>query len=341
MKLLLLTLLIFVTGCQTISSIFTTDLPTLAQDLKPNICQVLVQAEEETVQNSILDFILGDQVKEESTRFAPSQMGTCFVVNYGGDKQILTNSHVVTANDPDIRIRFEHSLVTYKVDIVAQSEVTDIALLTPTTTEGEQKIDELPGLLWRDSDTVQTGEQVFAIGHPFGMEFSITTGVVSRVNFIRPDSNQLLIQTDAAINQGNSGGPLFDDDGNVIGINTFILSKNNTGSIGIGFSVVANQVKRHLEQLLTVGHIERALMGIMYVENYDAGRIEIIDLVKAGSASIAGVKVGDLMLSIDGHNINTTRDLLYIMNNIHPGDYIKIDVLRDESIHQYNIKTTS
>ena len=185
-------------------------------------------------------------------------LGSGFVISEDG--YIVTNNHVVE-NATDITATFTDGLKLEAV-LIATDKETDLALLK---VEPEKR---LPALSFGDSDSAKVGNWVMAIGNPYGLGGTVTAGIVSARGRMLGGRYDNFIQTDASINRGNSGGPLFDLDGNVIGVNTAIISPSG-GSIGIGFAIPSNLVKNIIDQLQTNGEIERAWLGVRIQEVSD------------------------------------------------------------------------
>ncbi len=266
---------------------------------------------------------------------APMQMqpnlsqGSGFVIDQGG--LILTNNHVVQ-NADDVQVRFQDGK-EYRAKVVGTDRDADLALL---------KVDakDLPCLQFADSDDVQVGDWVLAIGDPFGLQASVTAGIISAKgrDHVGIEDYENFIQTDAAINPGNSGGPLLDLDGKVVGVNTAILSRSG-GSMGIGFAIPANLARDIGTQLRTAGHVERGQLGVV-VQNLTPELADSMKLadhsgalvadVRAGTAAAAaGLRAGDLITALDGKAVATSSALRNRVAALRPGTEIKLDVLRD------------
>ncbi len=254
---------------------------------------------------------------------APSEAtGSGFVIDEDG--LILTNAHVVAAAT-DIRITFSgaHTVVAKPL---GKDLDTDLALLRVDPDGLDLKPLELG-----DSGTVQVGDPTVAIGNPFGLERTLTTGVVSALQrrLTAPSGFTIdnVIQTDAALNPGNSGGPLLDASGRVIGINSQIATgggDSSGGSIGIGFAVPVNTAKGVITQLEEEGHVERAYLGIQGTTG-DGG--VLVERVQPGSpAAAAGLHDADLLSSLDGRSVRTMADVSAILERHRPGDEVAVEV---------------
>ncbi len=261
-----------------------------------------------------------------------SALGSGFVISEDG--YIVTTNHVIEGAD-EIEIEFfpgkgqPQGLLPAKV--IGTDPNTDIALL---------KV-EAPGPLkfvkFGDSDTARVGDWVVAMGNPLGQGFSLSAGIVSARNRELSGSYDDYIQTDAAINRGNSGGPLFNMDGDVVGVNTAILSPNG-GSIGIGFSMASNVVVKVVEQLKEYGETRRGWLGVK-IQDVDGDLAEAIGLEKArgalvtdvpeGPAKDAGVLAGDVIVSFDGVDVQDTRALVRQVGNAEVGKTVRVVVYRE------------
>lgn len=254
-------------------------------------------------------------------------LGSGFVISEDG--YVVTNNHVIERAD-EIIVEF-FSGKTLKAELVGTDPKTDIALLK---VEAEEP---LPHVSFGDSDTARVGDWVVAMGNPLGQGFSLSAGIVSARNRALSGTYDDYIQTDAAINRGNSGGPLFDMAGNVIGVNTAILSPDG-GSIGIGFSMASNVVSRVVDQLRQYGETRRGWLGVR-IQDVTADVAEAIGLDKVagalvtdvpeGPAAEAGIAAGDVILSFDGREVSDTRQLVRIVGNSEVGKTVRLVVFRD------------
>ena len=254
-------------------------------------------------------------------------LGSGFVIS--GDGYIVTNNHVIDGAD-EIMIEF-FSGDQLPAVLVGTDPNTDIAVL---------KVDAkgLPHVLFGDSDTARVGDWVLAVGNPLGQGFSVSAGIVSARNRELSGTYDDYIQTDAAINRGNSGGPLFNLDGQVIGVNTAILSPNG-GSIGIGFSMASNVVSKVVDQLKEFGETRRGWLGVRIqdvtpdmvdaIDGLDSARGALVSEVPAGPAADAGMLAGDVILRFDGHEVSDTRELVRMVGNAPVGKAVAVEVLRD------------
>ncbi len=267
------------------------------------------------------------QGQEQQNRTV-SSMGSGFVIDASG--LIVTNNHVVEGAEA-IEVRFQDSTIL-KAELVGRDPKTDLAVLRVKPKR------PLPIVGFGDSDHLRIGEWVMAIGNPFGLGGSVSLGIVSARNRdINAGPYDDYIQTDAAINKGNSGGPLFDLKGNVVGINTAIFSPSG-GSVGIGFSVPANTAKGVVAQLIKYGETRRGWLGVKIQSVTDdiaetMGMVQprgalIADVTKTGPAEKAGIEAGDVVVEFDGKPVNQMRDLPRIVAETEIGRQVTVKVLR-------------
>ena len=256
-----------------------------------------------------------------------SALGSGFVISEDGF--IVTNNHVIEGAD-EINIEFFNG-DELTAELVGTDPNTDIALLK-VEADGP-----LPFVPFGDSDTSRVGDWVIAMGNPLGQGFSVSAGIVSARNRALSGTYDDYIQTDAAINRGNSGGPLFNMDGEVIGVNTAILSPNG-GSIGIGFSMASNVVTRVVDQLQEFGETRRGWLGVRIQDVTDdiaeaiglestAGAL--VTSVPEGPALEAGMQDGDVILSFAGVDVEDTRGLVRQVGNSPVGETVRVVVFRD------------
>ena len=256
-----------------------------------------------------------------------SALGSGFVISEDG--YVVTNNHVIDGADEILIEFFDGEELEAKV--VGTDRNTDLALLKVETDE------PLPFVSFGDSDLARVGDWVVAMGNPLGQGFSVSAGIVSARNRALSGSYDDYIQTDAAINRGNSGGPLFNMEGEVIGVNTAILSPNG-GSIGIGFSMASNVVSRVVDQLKEFGETRRGWLGVR-IQDVTDDVAEAMGLEKAagalvtdvpeGPAKEAGVLAGDVILNFDGAEVEDTRSLVRRVGNATIGKAVRVVVFRD------------
>ena len=259
--------------------------------------------------------------------FKQKSLGSGFIIS--GDGYIFTNNHVVEKADK-IRVKLANGR-EYDAVIKGQDANTDIALIKINPLKND-----LPVVIFGDSDKMRVGEWVFAIGNPFGLEQTVTAGIVSakgRVIGSGPYDN--FIQTDASINPGNSGGPLFNLSGEVIGINTAIVAQGH----GIGFAIPINTAREMFEQLKTKGKVTRGWLGVTVQEvtpeisenlKLSERRGALVgDVLKGEPAEKAGIKTGDILIEIDGKKIRDTHELLRIVASLPLGKTVDLKVIRN------------
>ena len=264
-------------------------------------------------------------------------LGSGFVIS--ADGLIITNNHVIAGAD-EIMISFTDGK-TLVAELIGTDANTDIAVLRVTFDQ------PLAFVELADSDTAEVGDWVMAIGNPLGFGSSVSVGIISARNRnINAGSYDDFIQTDAAINRGNSGGPLFDLNGDVVGVNTAIVSPSG-GSIGIGFSIPANLVTHISGQLIEHGRARRSWLGVNIqpvddgiASSYgldEAQGVIITNIVEEGPAEAAGLEVGDLLLSFDGKAISDTRSLTRIVADAGIDKVVSVEIIRDRKRRTLNI----
>ena len=257
-----------------------------------------------------------------------TSMGSGFVVDPTG--LIVTNNHVVEGAT-SIEVHFQDSTIL-KAELVGRDPKTDIAVIRVKPDK------QLPVVAFGDSDHLRIGEWVMAIGNPFGLGGSVSLGIVSARNRdINAGPYDDFIQTDAAINKGNSGGPLFNMNGDVVGINTAIFSPSG-GSVGIGFSVPANTAKNVVAQLEKYGETRRGWFGVKIqsvtddiAESMNMGKAHgalIADVTKSGPAEKAGIEAGDVVIEFNGKPVNEMKDLPKIVAETEIGTKVPVRVFR-------------
>ena len=272
-----------------------------------------------------------DMFKEFSTpqKRKASALGSGFIIDAKGI--VITNNHVIQGAD-DILIRVNGDK-EYKAKIIGADPLSDIAVLEI------QSKDQFVAVKFGDSDKARIGDWVIAIGNPFGLGGTVTSGIISARNrSLGLSRYEDYIQTDASINVGNSGGPLFDMNGDVIGINTAILGQS--GSIGIGFSIPSNSAKKVIDQLIEFGETKRGWLGVRIqqvtkeiadVEKLDEPRGALVASVAENSPSDkAGVKAGDIILEFDGTNIKEMTELPKIVAQTEVGKTVEVKIWRNK-----------
>jgi S1-C subfamily serine protease len=277
--------------------------------------------------------------------------GSGFVIDTEG--HLLTNNHVVEGADR-IRVKLGDSDTAYTAKVVGADPATDLALL-----DVEAPADALHPLTLGRSAEMEVGDPVVAIGNPFGLDRTVTSGIVSALQrqIEAPDGFSItdVIQTDAAINPGNSGGPLINADGEVIGINSQIATGGGgNGNVGIGFAIPIDTVRAEIHQLETKGEVEHAFLGISggtitpdlaKAINLPVSEGVIVQsVVKGGPADKAGVEGGntsatidgaevslggDIITEVDGEKVTSMDEIVELVNEAQPGDEVELKILRD------------
>ncbi|MGD0822572.1 MAG: Do family serine endopeptidase [Desulfomonilia bacterium] len=258
-------------------------------------------------------------------------IGTGMIINEDG--YILTNNHVVAgATQIQVILSDERQ---FDAKVIGTDPKTDLAVIKVSAKE------KLPSVTFGDSDKVQVGEWVVAIGHPRGLDQTVTQGIISakhRQGITDPNTYQDFLQTDAAINPGNSGGPLLNLDSQVIGVNSIIASQSG-GSEGLGFAIPSNMALHIAKSLMGTGKVQRGWLGISLQDvSFDKMKslklntpkgAYVMDVVKDGPASKAGIKAGDVIMSFDGKDIEDSGALRNLVAGTPLGKEVKLGIMRD------------
>ncbi|HUC12531.1 MAG TPA: DegQ family serine endoprotease [Stellaceae bacterium] len=286
------------------------------------------------------DFFSDRRGPEGQNRFAPpaASLGSGFIIDPSG--LIVTNNHVI-ANAEEISVTLSDN-TTLEARVVGRDPISDLALL---------KIDAktpLPAAQWGDSSKTRVGDWVLAIGNPFGLGGTVTSGIISATaRDIHASPYDDFLQTDASINRGNSGGPMFNLKGQVIGINTAIYSPSG-GSIGIGFAIPSDSARPIIDQLKATGKVVRGWIGAQIqpvtddiadaigLDKSRGGMIASID--PASPAAQAKLQPGDVILSYDGKAIDRSRQLPLLVGDTPPGQTVKLSIWRDGKAHDVDVK---
>jgi S1-C subfamily serine protease len=305
-------------------------------------------------------FISAERKASESSGLGPFEepesggtaTGSGFLIDTEG--HIVTNNHVVEDSNK-VEVKLGSSETTYEADVVGTDLATDVALLKIDAPAGS-----LHPLALGDSSKVRVGDPVVAIGNPFGLDRTVTAGIVSALQrqIQAPDGFSIshVIQTDAAINPGNSGGPLIDSSGRVIGINSQIQTGGSNGNVGIGFAIPIDTAREVVQQIEEHGKVEHAYLGIsggsvtpdlaqalkLPVEE----GVLVNEVVKGGPADDAGIQGGDtsatiegasvrlggdIITKVDGEKVTGMEEVINAVNAAQPGDEMKLTVLRGDS----------
>lgn len=281
--------------------------------------------------DEFFDKFFGDTPQRE---FKQKSLGSGFIISHDG--YIFTNNHVVEQSEK-IRVKLSDGR-EYDARIIGKDAKTDIALIKIKPTES------LPVVDIGDSEKLRVGDWVLAIGNPFGLEQTVTAGIVSakgRVIGAGPYDN--FIQTDASINPGNSGGPLFNLEGKVIGINTAIVAQGQ----GIGFAIPISMAKDMLPDLKSKGTVTRGWMGISVQDITedmaksfklkDPNGAIVAEVFQGDPADKAGLKAGDIIIEVNGRRIKDTHELLVMIASFRVADQVRVKVLRDGLEKVFNV----
>ena len=269
---------------------------------------------------------------ERPTERKASSLGSGFIIKTNGT--VVTNNHVIAGAD-DILVRVGDK--EYKAKVIGADPYMDIAVLKMETK------DQFKPVSFGDSDVARVGDWAVAIGNPFGLGGTVTAGIISArnrdINLTRYDD---FIQTDASINQGNSGGPLFNLKGEVIGINTAIIAPGQSGSIGIGFAIPANAASNVIDQLIQFGETKRGWLGVRIQEvTKEIAEVEklkkpqgalVASVGENSPADKAGIKAGDIILNFDGKKIDTMRTLPKVVASTQVGKSVELKIWRNKKL---------
>lgn len=323
------------------------DFATLAEDYSPTVVRIEAQGEPRGRQQQqqqqfeqwqeqmpeMFRYFFGDQPPnaQRPPQAQPSRsQGSGFIISPDG--YVVTNHHVITGANT-IRVRTSDQRVL-SAELIGTDEQSDLALLKVDATD-------LPYLRFGDSDALRVGEWVLAIGAPFGMDYSVTAGIVSAKGRSLGERYVPFIQTDVAINPGNSGGPLFNTQGEVIGINSQIYTRSG-GFMGLSFAIPSNMAMDIIDQLQTNGRVARGWLGIAMDSNYnndpqlaesfglDRPVGALVQHVYSGTpAQEAGLRPGDLILRFGERNIQQFSDLAPMVGATRPGTVVDLTVVRN------------
>jgi serine protease DegQ len=303
-----------------------------AKRAMPSVVNIYTSKEIRRPRNPLLNdpFLkrfFGDQQNQGAER--QSSLGSGVIVSTEG--YILTNNHVVeSADEIDIALADGR---TASAKVVGTDPETDLAVI-------KINLPNLPAITLGNTNDIQVGDVTLAIGNPFGVGQTVTMGIISAIgrNNLTDSAFQNFIQTDAAVNPGNSGGALVDVNGNLIGINTAIYSQTG-GSVGIGFAIPISTVKQVLESIISTGQVVRGWIGVEpqditpeLAESFGlkqkSGTI-IAGVIRGGPADKAGMKPGDILVSIENNSVTNTTEMLNQVAQLKPGNKAKVKVLRN------------
>lgn len=292
---------------------------------------------DEYYQNPIYDFLFGNVQRQPSVSF-----GSGVIISEDG--YIVTNYHVVEKSD-EIQVVLNDKR-TFSAEVIGTDPGTDLALLK---VEGEK----LPYIELGNSDLLKVGEWVLAVGNPFNLTSTVTAGIVSakarNINILRDQSRypiESYIQTDAAVNRGNSGGALVNLRGELVGVNSAIISPSGTYS-GYSFAIPINLVKKVVADIIKYGEVQRAILGVsifdvnsVVADEYNLNKIEgvfVESVTDDGAARDAGIKKGDVILEINNIKVNSATELTEQIGKYRPGETIYVTVKRDNKRKQFEV----
>ena len=311
----------------------------LAEKLMPSVVNISTTQTVRTTTNQFpFQFPPGSPFGEmfkdfdRPTERQASSLGSGFIINENGT--VVTNNHVISGAD-DILVKVGDK--EYKAKVIGADPYMDIAVLKMETK------DKFKIVKFGDSDQARVGDWAVAIGNPFGLGGTVTAGIISArnrdINLTRYDD---FIQTDASINQGNSGGPLFNLKGEVIGINTAIIAPGQSGSIGIGFAIPANAASNVIDQLIKFGETKRGWLGVRIQEvTKEIAEVEklkkpegalVASVGQNSPADKAGIKAGDIILKFDDKKIDTMRTLPKVVASTEVGKSVELKIWRDKKL---------
>lgn len=288
-----------------------------------------------TVTNPMLEYFYGYKGGQQQ-----AQIGTGSGVIISEDGYIVTNNHVIQ-DASELEVTLNNS-DTYKAKLIGTDSKMDIALLKIDTGK------KMPYAVFGDSDNVKVGEWVLAVGNPYNLTSTVTAGIISaKARNLDQKGIQSFIQTDAAVNPGNSGGALVNTRGELIGINTMISSM--TGSyVGYSFAVPSNITRKIIQDIMEYGNVQRGILGVQGGELNSAASKElgvsetkgfyVNDVTENSGAQKAGLKVGDIIIKLDNQNIATYAELSGFVNTKRPDDIIKVTYLRNGKAFEVPVK---
>ena len=311
----------------------------LAERLMPSVVNISTTQTIKTTSNPLpFQFPPGSPFEEmfkdfnQPTERKASSLGSGFIINKNGT--VITNNHVIN-NAEDIIVKVGKK--EYKAKVLGADPYSDLAVLKIETKE------KFIPVKFGNSDKARVGDWVVAIGNPFGLGGTVTSGIISArnrdINLTRYDD---FIQTDASINQGNSGGPLFNLNGDVVGINTAIIAPGQSGSIGIGFAIPANAASTVINQLIKYGETKRGWLGVRIQEvtkeiadveklNNTEGAL-VASVGEKSPAAKAGLKAGDIILKFDGKKVETMKALPKLVSNTEVGKSVELEIWRNKKL---------
>jgi serine protease Do len=273
--------------------------------------------------------------QQPNRNFKQRSLGSGFIIDKEG--YVVTNNHVIE-NADEIQVILKDEKV-YEAEIIGRDANTDIALIKI------QSDDNFAVLEIGDSDALKVGQWVVAIGNPFGLENTVTAGIVSaKGRIVESGPYDDFIQTDASINPGNSGGPLLNMDGEVVGINTMILA----GGHGIGFAIPVNLAKNIVSQLKESGEVARGWLGVSiqdvpndlaeYFDIEDHRGALVADVVPGDPADMAGIRPKDIIVEVNGQTVEDSRELLRLVAGLDVGETVEVKARRNGKLKNFKVK---
>ena len=321
----------------------------LVEELLPSVVSIATSQTVERRTGSIPELPEGHPFNEMFEDFFGNQMpkrenmtglGSGFIISSEG--YVVTNNHVISGAD-QITVIFNNGIDEVPAELVGTDPKTDIAVL---------KIDpdkvDIKNINWGDSGSSRVGDIVLAIGNPLGLGGTVTSGIISSINRdIGGGPYVDFIQTDAPINRGNSGGPLFNLDGEVIGINSMIISQTG-GSVGLGFSIPSNTAKLIVEQIISFGQAKRGWLGVQILDltpefseslDYDSTDGAFVSSVSPESpAAKSNIQAGDIIIEFDGKKIISFKDLPKVVAETPIGNEVKVSVWRNGGLIEITVQ---
>ena len=311
----------------------------LVEEVSPSVVSILVEQDVEAPRlpsqiEEFFEFRFGERGSPFNGEPRTLEMlGSGFFID--ADGHVVTNNHVIE-NADRVRVRLNGG-EELEAEVVGADAETDLAVLK---VKSDKKI---PYVAFAEDVNLRVGDWVVAVGNPFGLSGTVTSGIVSAIGRNTPELSQSIpltdfIQIDAPINRGNSGGPTFDLKGRVVGVNTAIYSRTG-GSVGIGFAIPARVAKRTIDQLIANGSVSRGWLGVSLQEvttelaaalNRKNSNGALVNEVLDGTpAAEAGLTDGDLIVALDGKSVDDVRDVIRNISSLSPGEKVKVKVLRD------------
>ncbi len=322
------------------SGILSAELPDLVEKILPGVVNISTVKLQRTSIYGMDEYFRSFGVPQEQQQ---QSMGSGFIISKDGF--VITNNHVIEGADEVLVTLLNKK--TFKAKIIGKDPKLDLALLKVRDNQGGTPPDLTP-LNLGNSDAVRIAEPVFAVGNPFGLQHTVTTGIISAKNRtigLGPLDN--FLQTDASINPGNSGGPLFNFKGEVIGINTSIFSRTGQ-SAGLGFSIPTNEAKKILEDLKKFGRVPRPWLGILgqsvsprlqaYYGLPVSEGVMIVNLVSGAPGILSGLTRGDIVIQVDGDKVAENADIEREIYRKKPNETVTVKVRRGRKTLDLKIK---